>query len=145
MPREELVFVDCEAKGASPSTGIMTEFGAVTWPTGFEFHGHDDSRETFVRFEEWLKSHFGNSRPIFISDNIAFDWQWINDGFHKHLNHNPFGHSGRRLSDFYAGLCGDFRKTQSWKNLRITPHDHNPVHDARGNYEAFCRIMKGEL
>jgi len=28
--------------------------------------------------------------------------------------------------------------------LRITPHDHNPVHDAMGNLEAFDRLLKGE-
>ena len=32
----------------------------------------------------------------------------------------------------------------SWTELRITPHDHNPVHDAMGNLEAFERILNGE-
>ena len=35
-------------------------------------------------------------------------------------------------------------KTQNWKKFRVTPHDHNPVHDAMGNVEAFETILKGE-
>jgi hypothetical protein len=31
---------------------------------------------------------------------------------------NPFGHSGRRFGDFYAGLVGDLQTTQKWKRLR---------------------------
>jgi hypothetical protein len=79
-----------------------------------------------------------------ISDNPAFDFQWVNDGFLRHLGRNPCGHSARQISDFYAGLCGDFQETQRWKRLRITPHDHNPVNDAMGNLEAFERMLRGE-
>ena len=52
------------------------------------------------------------------------------------------GHSARRISDFYAGLVGDFHDSQSWKKWRITPHDHNPVNDSLGNCEAFKRILE---
>jgi hypothetical protein len=54
------------------------------------------------------------------------------------------GHSGRRISDFYAGLMGDFSNSQAWKRLRLTPHTHNPVDDAMGNDEAFARLLNGE-
>ena len=70
--------------------------------------------------------------------------RWINYGFHLTLDYNPFGHSARRISDFYAGLMGDFTRTQGWKRLRVTPHDHHPVHDALGNVEAFERLLRGE-
>lgn len=75
---------------------------------------------------------------------LAFDWQWINDGFWKTIGRNPFGHSARRIGDFYAGLVGDFNNASSWKKFRITPHDHNPVHDAMGNLEAFERLLNRE-
>ena len=42
------------------------------------------------------------------------------------------------------GLTGSFANTQAWKRLRVTPHDHHPVHDAQGNVEAFRRIQAGE-
>lgn len=141
-----LIFVDCEApfgKG-SPSVADMTEFGAVDYDTLDSFHGENCSKETFLAFHKWLMNHRGKGGLVFVSDNIAYDWQWINFYFWKYFNGNPFGHSGRRIGDFYAGLMGDFHNTQKWKRLRKTKHDHNPVNDAMGNVEAFKRIMNGE-
>jgi hypothetical protein len=162
-PRFSLVFVDCEASGPCPGKGELTEFGAVEYRTRETFHGiliesapRDDNPHlsevtgrrfdpvvVFTAFERWL-AEVCTGRPIFISDNPAFDWQWINYGFHHWLGRNPFGHSARRISDFDAGLVGEFWNSQAWKRLRITPHDHNPVHDAMGNVEAFERILNGE-
>ena len=34
-----LVFVDCEARGPSPVSGILTEFGAVHYVSRATFHG----------------------------------------------------------------------------------------------------------
>lgn len=157
-----LVFVDCEAYGGAPSVGVLTEFGAVKYPSRQTFHGKMfdsepdpanpaiprlvpngrtyDAKKVFTDFEAWL----GSGRSIFVSDNPAYDFMWIADGFYKNLGRNPFGHSARRISDFYAGLMNDWGNTQKWKHLRITPHDHNPVNDAMGNLEAFERLMKGE-
>jgi hypothetical protein len=104
------------------------------------FHGLSSTVETFVKFREWLKQFEG--RLIFVSDNPAYDWQFINYYFHKYLGLNPFGHSARRLSDFYAGMKGDFSDSMGWKKWRVTKHDHNPVHDALGNVEAFAKILE---
>ena len=157
---DNLIFVDCEATGRCPSMGKLTEFGAVAYPSKAMFHGVLKERtpsntqvklekiiyerEVFEKFEKWLLKITKGARPVFVSDNPAFDWQWINDGFWRTLGRNPFGYSARRISDFYAGLVGDFMDTQSWKKLRITPHDHNPVNDAMGNLEAFERMLKGD-
>ncbi len=142
-----LFFVDCEAIGISPYDGRMTEFGAVHYPSGDSFHGvlmnEGKELETFEGFEKWIKDRT-DKRAVMVSDNPAYDFQWINYGFHKYLGYNPFGHSARRIGDFYAGLMGDFTQTQNWKKLRITKHDHNPVNDAFGNMEAFERLLKGE-
>ena len=139
-----LIFVDCEAPYGvgAPSTGDMTEFGAVDFKTMQSFHGHDCSEETFEKFTAWLKSF--EPPWVFVSDNPAYDWQWINFYFHKYTGANPMGFSARRIGDFYAGLVGDFRASSKWKKLRVTVHDHNPVHDAVGNAEAFRRILNGE-
>jgi hypothetical protein len=102
-----------------------------------------DPVEVFRAFETWILS-VTDGRPVFVSDNPAYDFQWINYGFHHALGRNPFGHSGRRISDFYAGLTGRWENTQAWKKFRKTPHDHNPVNDALGNVEAFERILAGE-
>lgn len=146
-----LIFVDCGADGPCPGIGRLTEFGAVEFRSKNFFHGVlykgttwiADPKPVFEDFQKWLKQN-SQSRPIFVSDNPAFDWQWINYGFHKYIGKNPFGHSARRISDFYAGLVGDFNKTQNWKSLRVTPHDHNSVNDAMGNVEAMERLLAGE-
>lgn len=142
---KNLVFVDCEGHGPAPTLNdaVDFEFGAVTYPARQSFHGKKATEKTFTEFYEWLKANV-EGRPIFVSDNPAYDWQFINYYFHFFLGTNPFGHSARRISDFYAGLVNDFRETQKWKSLRITTHDHNPVHDALGNLEAFERLVEGE-
>ncbi len=156
-----LIFVDCEATGPCLGKGELTEFGAVAYPSRQSFRGvlygsrpsvnpvlseilgdKRDPVKVFTEFEQWLNQFEG--RPTFVSDNPAFDWQWINYGFHHTLGRNPFGHSARRIGDYYAGLCSDFTKSSRWKHLRITRHDHNPVHDALGNLESFERMQKGE-
>ena len=159
----DLVFVDCEATGPCPALGVLTEFGAVAFESRETFHGvlfeaKPDSEkpvqsevtgaafdpvEVFGRFEAWLAT-VTVVRPVMVSDNPAYDWQWINDGFHRALGRNPFGHSARRIGDFYAGLVDDFMTPQRWKRLRETPHDHNPINDAMGNVEAFSRLLRGE-
>ena len=111
-----LIVVDCEAPFGvgSPSVGDMTEFGAVDLNALREgrtetFHGTDCSEETFSKFREWLEPR----KPVvFVSDNPAYDFQWVNFYFWRYFGENPFGHSGRRIADFYAGLVGDFRSTQ---------------------------------
>ena len=141
-----LISVDCEAPFGvgSPSVGDMTEFGAVDVNALKEgivltFHGTDCSKETFEKFRDWLDFR----RPVvFVSDNPAYDFQWINFYFWRYFNSNPFGHSGRRIGDFAAGLAEDFRQTQKWKRYRRTKHDHNPVNDAMGNAEALLKLFE---
>lgn len=156
------IFVDVEATGRSPINGAMTEFGAVDYKTRQTFHGviwesrpAEDNpavsvitgkllnplSEVMSDFARWLEG-LGKERPIFMSDNPAYDYQWINAAFDSCGMENPFGHSARRIGDFWAGLRRDWSDTQSWKRLRVTPHDHNPVNDATGNVEAFERILQ---
>lgn len=139
-----LIFVDVEAPYGvkSPATGDMTEFGAVEYKTRKSFHGVGCWKTTFDQFKEWLAQF--EAPYIFVSDNPAYDYQWINYYFDKHYGENPFGHSARRIGDFYAGLTGNFRNASKWKKLRVTPHDHNPCNDALGNAEAFERMLAGE-
>lgn len=158
---KKFIFVDVEAVGISPANGTMTEFGAVDYDSRSTFHGKfyesepdpanpskaiitgdklNSERRVMIMFADWLKT-LGSGRPIFISDNPAYDFQWINYAFDKAIGENPFGHSGRRISDFWAGFNNKWGETQSWKRFRVTPHDHNPVNDSMGNVEAFEHIM----
>ena len=76
-----LIFVDCEACGKSPSTGKLIEFGAVAYPLRATFHGvllvknPMEEKEVFEEFEKWVLQITKRERPIFVSDNPAFDWQ----------------------------------------------------------------------
>lgn len=111
----------------------------VTQPT------QEERKAVMAGFELWLLNEgLSGRRPVFVSDNPAYDFQWINHAFHTMVGRNPFGHSARSIKDFYAGLTGDFSNSQKWKKLRVTPHDHNPVNDSLGNVEAFDRMLRGE-
>lgn len=138
-----LIFVDTEHANPTPTGWTLAEFGAVDFNTRETFHGRDSSYETFHQFKNWL-DRLGTGRKVFISDNPAYDWAPIEFYFKLYFGENPFGHSARRIGDFYAGLMGDFYASSRWKSLRVTPHDHNPVNDAMGNVEAFERMLKGE-
>lgn len=160
-----LIVVDVESDGPIPPEYSMICFGAVivdddldktfygqTKPiskkyqddtlkiSGFSREQHeifDDPYSIMVKFSYWLKTN-SVGRPVFISDNPCYDWQWINYYFHYFIGENPFGYSGRRIGDLYCGLVKDTRA--KWKHLRKTIHDHNPVNDAKGNAEVILQM-----
>lgn len=163
--------VDVEADAPSPLTGSMVCFGVVkvddnldntfygeTAPisnfwnpealaiSGFSREEHEnfpDPNVTMTDFATWIKEVNRNGRPIFITDNIAFDWMWICSYFDKAGIINPFGWSGRRIGDLYGGFKND--PYVKWKSLRKTKHTHNPVDDAMGNAEALLEMRKQGL
>ena len=160
------IVVDVEADGPIPHKYSMVCFGAVIveptlsktfygetkpisslWEpealaiSGFSREKHitfDDPKEVMEKFAEWILKYNSHGRPVFISDNPAFDWQWINYYFHYFMGKNPFGFSARRIGDLYCGMMKDTH--QRWKHLRKTTHDHNPVNDAKGNAEALLAM-----
>jgi hypothetical protein len=164
------IVVDVEADGPIPHKYSMVCFGAVIaepslsktfygqvrpiatdWipdalaVSGFSRQDHEkfeDPLAVMGKFNAWLQQHSVGS-PIFISDNLAFDWQWINYYFHYFTGKNPFGFSGRRIGDLYCGMKMDARLNREWKKLyRRTGHDHNPVNDAKGNAEALLAMKE---
>ena len=164
-----VVMVDIESDGPIPGDYSMICFGAVIvepslqkrfygqlspiserWipealaVSGFEREetlAFPDPRETMQAFANWLKENT-IGRPIFISDNNGFDWQFINWYFHHFIGINPFGHSSMNLGSLYKGVVKDV--FQNFKHLRKTPHTHDPVDDALGNAQALLTI-KHEL
>ena len=164
-----LFVVDVEADGPAPGLYSMVSFGAVKVDDALEttFYGQvspiaDDwipealavsgitrndhllypsPEKTLGAFAAWLTQH-SKGRPVFVSDNLAFDWQFINYYLHKFTHANPFGFSGRRIGDLYCGLVKDMGAGSVWKRLRRTPHTHNPVDDAKGNAEALVALAK---
>ena len=157
--------VDVEADGPIPGRYSMVSFGAIVVEPGLQrtFYGRlhpisDDfvpaalavsklTREETLgfpnagdvmrQFAAWVDDNTAG-RPMFISDNNGFDWQFMNWYFHAFLRKNPFGHSSTNLGSLYKGLVKDTSKT--FKSLRRTRHTHNPVDDARGNAEALLHL-----
>jgi hypothetical protein len=97
-----------------------------------------------VALYSWLKK-LDSGNHTMVSDNPAFDFQFVSALFSYADLANPLGFSARRIGDYAAGLKGDWKQTQSWKHLRITKHTHNPVDDAKGNAEALWQLMGHKL
>jgi len=163
------VVVDVESDGPIPAEFSMVCFGAVIFEellnqtfygrtrpisekfipealavSGFtrqQHLGFKEPKTVMEDFAEWLAKH-SKGRPIFVSDNPAFDWQFINYYFHRFLGRNPFGFSARRIGDLYSGLVQDASKASEWKKYRVTRHTHNPVDDAKGNAEALKKFRE---
>src|SRR6266702_125139 len=161
------VMVDIESDGPIPGHYSMVSFGAVIVEPGLgrTFYGKlkpisekwipealkvsgfrrddvlkfDDPAAVMRRFDGWLKENV-KDRPMFISDNNGFDWQFINWYFHHFLGANPFGFSSTNLGSLYKGLMKDV--LVNFKHLRKTKHTHHPVDDARGNAEALLEMKE---
>ena len=97
----------------------------------------DEPAVVMQQFAEWV-AEVGGKRPLFISDNNGFDWQFINWYFHHFLGKNPFGFSSTNLGSLYKGMQKD--AFVNFKHLRKTKHTHDPVDDARGNAEALLQM-----
>jgi hypothetical protein len=52
----------------------------------------DDPKQVMQDFAAWVKER-SKRRPLFISDNNGFDWQFINWYFWHFTDGNPFGHT----------------------------------------------------
>lgn len=102
----------------------------------FSFNG----LEAMKAFDTWVNLYNFDSRPMFISDNNGFDWQFVNWYFHHFLGRNPFGYSSTNLGSLYKGMVKDAH--QNFKHLRKTRHTHNPIVDCIGNIEAFLAMQK---
>jgi len=92
-------------------------------------------------FKAWLDGlrDKPNDRLMFVSDNNGFDWQYVNWYFHHFIGENPFGHSSTNMGSLYKGFQQDM--FANFKHLRTTKHTHNALEDARGNAEAFLKIV----
>ena len=161
------IMIDVESDGPIPGDYSMICFGAMVvepalnrifygrlkpisdkWiPDALKVSGF--TREETLQFEDpaavmtkflgWIKEN-SKDRPIFISDNNGYDWQFINWYFHHFTGDNPFGHSSTNLGSLYKGLTKD--TFANFKHLRKTKHTHHPVDDAKGNAEALLHMKE---
>ena len=167
------ILVDVEADGPVPGLYSMVSIGAVIVEDGLErtfyrtlqpistkwlpealaVSGHtreecltfEDPRKAMEAFDDWLKTEVTDKgqRPMFVSDNNGFDWQFVNYYFWNFspYDRNPFGHSSTNLGSLYKGLVKDTKK--NFKHLRKPiPHSHHPIQDAKGNALALLKMKK---
>lgn len=163
------IMVDVETDGPAPGLYSMISLGAIVvdvdldktfyhtfapisdnWiPAALAISGHT-REETLTMFpapnhgmalfEKWVNNV---QKPMFISDNNGFDWQFVNYYFWNFCGTNPFGHSSTNLGSLYKGMERNMRR--NFKHLRKTAHTHHPVDDARGNAEAFLAMQRQGL
>jgi len=137
------VVVDVESDGPIPAEFSMVCFGAVIFDdrldktfygsprpiserfipealevSGFTREQHmefDDPKAVMEMFASWLAEHT-TDRPVFVSDNVAFDWQFINYYFHRFLERNPFGFLDGALETSTRAWSRTPRKRRSGRN-----------------------------
>lgn len=108
---------------------------------GFTRSGKD-FKQVFEECTKWLEGLAQGQRIVLSSDNNSYDWSWVNYGFDEQGLPNPFGHSGRRIGDYFAGLMGNFKNTSRWKSSRDVPHTHASHDDAQGNVGALLLLLE---
>jgi hypothetical protein len=161
------IMVDVESDGPIPGDFSMICFGAVVVDSDLDksFYGRlkpisdkwipealqvsgftreqtlrfEDPAKVMMEFREWIERH-STDRPMFISDNNGYDWQFINWYFHHFTGSNPFGFSSTNLGSLYKGTQKDMHV--NFKHLRKTRHTHHPVDDAKGNAEALLFLKQ---
>lgn len=125
---------------------------AVSHRTRNEVIRFDPPEIIMPRFATWVRRHTNSgTRALFCSDNNGYDWGWLNYYLWRYAGENPFGHTSCNIKNLYQGLMAGRAATgikdspkvrDSFKHLVKTPHDHNPVNDARGLGEAMLGMRQ---
>ena len=106
-----------------------------------------DPAEAMQRFETWLRESLPASQhPVFVGFNAPFDWMFINDYFHRFLEHNPFGHAAIDIKSFYMGLAKVpwAETTMQYIGQRYLNQPsliHHALRDALDQGEIFRKIL----
>lgn len=93
-------------------------------------------------FLNWVKE-YGGDKVSFVSDCLTGDWLAANYYFHEFTGENPFGYSGRRLSDIICGMNHNLKT--KWKDRKSKERIHDPVFDAIENAKVFMDLEKEGL
>lgn len=133
--REVYIVVDVETSGPNPGDYALLSIGACTvgeprqtfyvelqpdkaafTPEAMAISGLSleqlsaeglPPEEAMQAFAGWVAQVVPEgATPVFVAFNAPFDWMFVNDYFHHHLGHNPFGHSALDIKAYYMGLEG---------------------------------------
>lgn len=161
------VVVDIETNGSVPPIYSMISLGAVHHenptntfyaemhpispnfiPKAYEVNGfsHDqvqyfeEPRIVMLRFHDWLKEVRGDDdRLLFVSDTTSFDFSFVNYYLWRFVGYNVFGHAPLSIHNLLKGHTGNLKA--NIYHLRDTAHTHNALDDAKGNQEAFMKVL----
>lgn len=139
-----------EGKVRPLTDAFVPEALAVSGLTREETLRFPSAEVEMQRFKRWvLASTRPGTAPQAWSDNNSFDLARLNYYLDRFADGTPFGHSSRNLNDRHKGMvegatcAGRLLPSsikRSFKSLRKTVHDHNPVNDALGNAEAMLAL-----
>jgi ribonuclease T len=174
--QEAYISVDIETAGPTPGQYSLLSIGACTVslpqqtfyielqpsndlmiPEAFSIHGLSlaelkqrgvPPKEAMERFAAWLLDAVPDDQiPIFVAFNAPFDWSFVNEYFHRHLGHNPFGHTAVDIKALYMGITGSFWQDTTMQNVAAKylggrEISHNALEDALDQAEIFQSLLK---
>ena len=100
------------------------------------------------QFADWVKQVTPKEgRAVFVAFNAPFDWMFVNDYFHRYLEHNPFGHSALDMKAFFMGRRGVAWSETGFENAtkyyKIShPLTHNALQDALDQAKVFRKMLE---
>ncbi len=169
------IVVDVEAAGPTPGEFAMLSVGACTvslphqtfyielkpdslrsQEEAMRIHGLSmhtlaqqgvEPRAGMHAFARWVKEVTPQGKKaVFTAFNAPFDWMFVNEYFHRYLEHNPFGHKALDIKAYFMGLHGVSWAETSHKEICAyyglqAGLSHNAVEDAQQEASLFALIL----
>ncbi len=135
-----------------PTTDEHEEAAMISGVTWDEIQDWPDPATVMPKFVGWLiKNTIPGTNVRLWSDNTSHDYMWIKFYLEQfsHLGSEIIGHSARNIQDQFRGIRAGLQTAKSplitsyprnFSDLKITPHNHTPVDDAKGNVEAAITL-----
>ena len=94
-------------------------------------------------FAVWIADQAGDTMPVFVGLNAAFDWSFVNYYFHHYLGHNPFGFAPLDIkSMFFGTFASSWRDTRSSQMVKVLQPDQSGTHDALADAIAQAQLFE---
>lgn len=99
--------------------------------------------ESMQAFKNWVDAVTGDTTPVFVGFNAAFDWSFVNYYFHRFLKENPFGFAALDIKSLFMGRTNcSWRDTRSSKMSEILQPSQRGTHDALDDAKAQAELFE---